>query len=89
MSIKEKTGFWKKHLLERRMGEFCRTSNSSFSFQSPCLEAVAPSGGIVTGQRKNLQRLMMEHNRGWAFCCLITRDTFGSLITAEVNAASL
>ena len=32
---------------------------------------------------KGTERLMMEHNRGWRFCCLIAHDTFGSFMTAQ------
>jgi hypothetical protein len=43
-SVKEKTGFGKRYLIERRLDEFCKTCNASFDFKSPLFGAAAPGG---------------------------------------------
>jgi hypothetical protein len=40
-------------------------------------------GDHYSRMKVNLERLMMEHNRGWQFLCLIAHDTFGSFMKAQ------
>jgi hypothetical protein len=48
------------------------------------LEVIGPNWEDSYQKWENLEHLMMEHTRGWQFCCLIAHDTFGSFMKRQI-----